>query len=128
MQDELVRTLQGLRSDPSLVVSLYEQLAKATLLTLVRSGTDHNVAAMEFLTYPSSGMRELPLFTQHNFVLTLDAPGAVLIEVQGQLLWPRLLDVVKTSECEAAVDPGQTHGVRLNREMILGVVAAQCAA
>ena len=83
---------------------------------------------MEFLTYPSSGMRELPLFTHPDFVLSLDAPGAVLVHVQGQLLWPRLLDVVKTRECEAAVDPGQAHGVRLTREMIVGMVVTQGAA
>jgi hypothetical protein len=123
MQDELVKTLQGLRSDPSLVVALYEQLAKADFLAFVRKGTEGNVASMEFLTYPSSGgVHELPLFTQQNFVLSLEVQGAVLAIVHGHLLWPRLLDIVKTKECEAAVDPGQNHGIRLTREMVLGMV------
>ena len=129
MRDELVSTLQGLRSDPSLVVVLYEQLAKTNFLALVRAGTEHSVTSMEFLTYPSSGgVRELPLFTQPDFVLSLEVQGSVLAAVQGHSLWPRLLEIVKTGECEAAVDPGQAHGIRLTREMVQGMISAHGAA
>jgi hypothetical protein len=129
MQDELVSTLQSLRTDPSCVVSLYEQLAKAQFLALVRTGTELDVASMQFLTYPSSGeVRELPLFTRPNFVLPLDVQDAVSVTVQGNLLWPRLLDIIKTGECEAAIDPGQVHGIRLTKEMVSGLVSAYVAA
>ena len=129
MQDQLVSTLQGLRNDPSRVVVLYEQLANAEFLALVRSGTEHDVASMQFLTYPSAGgVQELPLFTCQDFALPLDAPEAISVTVPGNLLWPRLLDIIKTGICEAAVDPGQAHGIRLNREMVLGLVSAYVAA
>ena len=125
MQEELISTLQGLRSDPSLVVVLYEQLAKADFLAMVRVGTERSIKSMEFLTYPSSGdVRELPLFTQPEFVLELQVDDLALAELRGPTLWPRLLDIVKTGECEIAVDPGQAHGIRLTREMVLGMVGA----
>ncbi|WP_233840425.1 SseB family protein [Dyella sp. 2HG41-7] len=122
-QDYLVDTLQKLRSDPSRVVVLYQQLAEAQFWVLVKAGTEHNVAAMHFLSYPADNkVHELPLFTHREFVLSLNAPQATLALVPGHLLWPRLLDIIKTGQCEAAVNPGQTHGIRLTREMILGMV------
>lgn len=129
MSEELINTLQSLRNDATRVVVLYEQLAKSDLVALVRSGTEHEVASMQFLTYPSSGdVQELPLFTRPEFVLAFEAAEAVSVTVQGNLLWPRLLDIIKTGECEAAIDPGQVHGIRLNREMVLGMVSAYVAA
>ena len=43
------------------------------------------------------------------------------VKVGGEEMWPRLLDVVRTGDCEVAVDPGEKHGVRITREMILGM-------
>jgi hypothetical protein len=125
IQDALVDTLQNIKADPSRVVVLYEQLAQAQFLALVRSGTQHDVGLMQFLTYPSrSDIHELPLFSRQEFVLPLEAPEAVQVSVPGNLLWPRLLNIIETGKCEAAVDPGQNHGIRLTREMVLGMVTS----
>jgi hypothetical protein len=48
---------------------------------------------------------------------------AVPVQVDGPALWKRLLDVVEPKKVEVEVDPGQAHGIRLRRRMILGMVA-----
>ena len=122
--DELLGTLRALRSDPSRAVDLYRQLYHATFLTFVQSGSENTLGAHLFLTYPSSGdVRELPLFTLSDFVLEGFPDDALLINIDGPQLWPRLLEIIETGKCEAAVDPGQIHGIRLTREMILGMTA-----
>jgi hypothetical protein len=123
LQDVLVDTLQNIRADPSRVATLYEQLAQAQFLSLVRAGTQNDLALMQFLTYPTPDkVSELPLFTRKEFVLPLDVPEAVPVVIPGNALWLRLLDIIKTGVCEVAVDPGQPHGIRLTREMVLGMV------
>ncbi|TAL28573.1 MAG: hypothetical protein EPN97_14475 [Alphaproteobacteria bacterium] len=71
-------------------------------------------------------MRELPIFTdpKHHLVSQLSAQTAdsMVIEAEGKSLWPRMLNIVVTGECEVAVDPGEEHGIRITREMILGMV------
>jgi hypothetical protein len=126
MQDALLKSLQTLRSDPTVVPQLYEQLATAELFAFVGAGTQSDVTGMAFLTYPTvDGIRELPLFTRRELALTLDVPEAILVSIPGKVLWPRLLDIVRTGECEAAVNPLQPHGVRLTREMVLGIAINQ---
>jgi hypothetical protein len=121
--EELINTLRNIRHDPSCAVVLYKQLAESKFWVLVKDGTEHDVTTMQFLTYPTGDeLRELPLFTHPHFVLPLDAPEAVQAPVPGNLIWPRLLDIIRTGQCEAAVDPGQPHGIRLTREMVLGMV------
>jgi hypothetical protein len=123
MADTLFETLRRLPAEPAEVVDLYGQLYAAEFFVFVRAGTEHSVQAMEFLTYDCADqIQELPIFTATDFVLKLDAPGAVLIKLSGPVLWPRLLDIIQTRVCEAAVDPVQPHGIRLNVEMILGMV------
>ena len=123
MADTLFETLRRLPAEPAQAVDLYGQLYRGEFYVFVRTGTDHTVEAMEFLTYDCRDqVRELPIFTTTAFALNLDAPAAVLIKLAGPVLWPRLLDIIETRACEAAVDPLQPHGIRLNREMILGMV------
>jgi hypothetical protein len=120
--DELLETLQALRSDPSRAIELYRQLYHESFFAFVKSGSEATLEAHLFLTYPSSGdVRELPLFTLRDFVLDGLSDEALLINIKGPQLWPRLLEIIETGKCEAAVDPGQSHGIRLNREMILGM-------
>ena len=122
--NELFETLKALRSDPSRAVDLYGQLYHASFFAFVKSGSESTLDAHLFLTYPSSGdVRELPLFTLRDFVLDGFPEDALLININGPQLWLRLLEIVETGKCEAAVDPGQSHGIRLNREMILGMMA-----
>jgi hypothetical protein len=124
----LLDTLKALPTDPSRAVDLYSQLYAASLIALVQAGSEANLGSALFLTYPTRDkIRELPLFTSREFVLANLPADAVSITVSGSALWPRLLDIVKTGECEAAVDPGQKHGIRLKREMILGMIS-KCAA
>jgi hypothetical protein len=108
----------------SRIIELHAPLYAGSFLVPVRAGSEAAVASAAFYTYACrDNVRELPVFTRRDFVFA-DLPAAVvLISVPGSALWPRLLDIVKAGECEAAVDPGQEHGVRLRREMILGMVA-----
>ena len=49
----------------------------------------------------------------------------VFVTVVGAVLWPRLLDVIRAAGgCLIAVDPGQSHGIRLSDGMILGMISS----
>jgi hypothetical protein len=123
MNTGLLETLKALCSDPSRAIDLYQQLFTASLFSLVQEGSEKTLNSSLFLTYPCGGdIRELPVFTRQEYVLTEIPDDAILIQYAGPLLWKRLLEIVETGRCEAAIDPGQPHGIRLNREMILGMV------
>jgi hypothetical protein len=106
-------------------VTLYRQLFDATLTVLV---ADPNVSLQEtaFLTYPTpDGLLEVPVFTSHERPLLGQLQReneATRLEVKGSELWPKLLDLVHRGECEAAVDPGEGHGIAIDRELLLGIV------
>jgi len=124
MADELLDTLRALKLDSARAVDLYGQLYRESFLALVQAGSETDLQSCLFLNYPTAdGLRELPLFTKPEFVLPGMPNQAVLLQVDGPRLWPRLLDVVETRVIEAAVDPGQAHGIRLTREMIIGMTA-----
>src|SRR5947208_2075606 len=125
MNDDLVANLQALRRDPAVVVNLYKQLFNARLVALV---TDPTVPlkSLSFLTYPTpDGIRELPVFTsgERTILSRLEADGgARRVELDGTGFWLRMLDVVRTGECEVAVDAGEEYGIRITREILLGMV------
>jgi hypothetical protein len=122
--DDLLDVLKGLRSDPARVIDLYRLLYEASLLAFVQRGTESSLESHSFLTYPTpDATRELPLFTRREYVLDDLASYASIVEVEGPRLWPRMLDIVETGKCEVAIDPGRSHGIRLTREMILGMTA-----
>jgi hypothetical protein len=127
VNEELVATLEALRGDPAAAVELYDQLLAARLLALVQD-PHAPLASMLFLTYDTpDGVRELPLFTSPAATLLADLQeqsGAAAVEFEGPVLWRRLLDVIDTGHCEAAVDPGEARGVRINREAALGMVSS----
>jgi hypothetical protein len=124
----LLHTLKALPTDPSRIADLYSQLYAASFIAFVQEGSESDLGSALFLTYPTQDqMRELPLFTSREFLLPNFPADAVAISISGSELWPRLLDIVKTGECEAAVDPGQKHGIRLKREMILGMISMYAA-
>jgi hypothetical protein len=115
--------LRQLKQNPAYALDVYKSLGAATLLALVRAGTENSVDSMEFLTYPAvGGVTELPLFTSKEFVLPFPGSNAVQVPVVADDLWPRLSTIVENGVCEAAIDPGQAHGIRLRREMILGII------
>jgi hypothetical protein len=129
MIDELLDTLRALRADPGRAVGLYEQLYRESFFALVQAQSETDLQAYLFLNYPTAdGLRELPLFTKREFVLPRMLVASLVL-INGPQLWPRLLDIVETRKLEAAVDPGQPHGIRLTREMILGMTTcnAQCS-
>jgi hypothetical protein len=126
MNDALIETLKGMKKDPALAVILCEQLFRGRFWAIAQKSTD-DLGNLAFLTYPSGGnVRELPVFSdpkRHLLTeLSSELGDSMIIEVEGKNLWPRMLDTVKTGECEIAVDPGEEHGVRLTREMVLGMV------
>jgi hypothetical protein len=123
MTNSLVDTLKGLKTDPTLVTQLYKQLFESTYYVLVRSGTEKDLTQMEFLTYDTKDeVRELPLFTNEKFILNNLSQSALIIKIYGQSFWKKMLDIIETGKCEAAIDPGQVHGIRLTKEMILGML------
>jgi hypothetical protein len=128
MNEELAQTLQALRSDPAVVVTLYGQLFDATLIVLVADASE-NLRDTAFLMYPTrDGIREIPIFTSHERWLLRQLEkesGATRLEVKGPDLWSRLVDLVQRGECEAAVDPGEDYGIAINRELLLGIVSTK---
>jgi hypothetical protein len=124
MTKTLLEILKGLPYDPSLAVELYKQLYESMFIALIDQGTENNINTMAFLTYPTEdGTRELQIFTDSSYVLELDKEKSCTVEIPGHLLWPRLLQIIESEVCEVAVDPGQEHGIRLNKNMILGMVS-----
>ena len=123
---ELLKTLKGLRADPTLVSNLYHELFNARLWVLVQQPV-RAIEDMLFLTYPTKdGVRELPAFTAPDRELLVQlvsrTKDADVQRIEGKRLWSRLLGIVKTGVCEVAVDPGEVHGICLTREMILGML------
>jgi hypothetical protein len=130
MNERLLVSLQALRRDPAVVFTLYRQLFDATLIVLV---ADAGVCLeeMAFLEYPTvTGIRELPVFTNHERPLLrrLETENkATRIEIEGPELWPKMLDFVHKGECEVAVDPGESHSIAVDRELLLGIVKTRGA-
>lgn len=124
MPETLIEILKGLQSDPTLAIALYKELFENSFFALVRRDTEDSIETMEFVIYPTEdNLRELPLFTHENFIFRSYPKDAVKVRVFGEALWGKLLTIVETGICEAAINPGQTHGIRLTREMILGMIA-----
>ena len=125
MNDELLETMRRLKADPAAAIELYSLLFQGTFTAIVQAGSDSTLHAMNFLTYPAQDqITELPLFSRTEFILgSLKIPGSVMVELAGPKFWQRMLDVAKNGRCEVALDPGQPHGIRLRREMILGMLA-----
>src|SRR5215813_10899105 len=102
MIDELLETLRALKSDPGRAVELYEQLYRASFFALVQAGSETNLQSYLFLNYPTTdGLRELPLFTKREFVLPGMPDEALLVQIPGPRILPRLLDIVETRRIEA---------------------------
>ncbi|MEZ0260489.1 MAG: SseB family protein [Alphaproteobacteria bacterium] len=123
---ELIKTLEGLKNDPSLALALYQQLFFGHFWVIIPQSTG-DVLDGGFLTYDGAGnIRELPFFTspERHLLSQLHSQqnDSTIVEVEGKVLWPKMLDIVSRGELEVAVDPGEAHGIRITREMILGMV------
>ena len=128
MAATLLQSLTALPSDPRQVLDLYSQLYAASFLVPVQTGSEADLLTARFLTYATNdGVRELPIFTAERFLLKDLVADAVFAHAAGDLLWPRMLDIVVDDECQVAVDPLQSHSIRLTRAMILGMVAEYAA-
>ncbi|MEJ7911612.1 MAG: SseB family protein [Chitinophagaceae bacterium] len=122
MPETLIKILKGLQSDPTLAIGPYKEIFENSFFALVRKDTENSFETMEFVTYATEdNLTELPLFTHENFIFNSYPKDAVEVRVLGEQLWGKLLTIVETGKCEAAINPGQTHGIRLTREMILGM-------
>jgi hypothetical protein len=128
MNDDLLKTLHGLRQDRTLAIVLYEQLFKGRFWALIQKPVV-SLEKMFFLNYPTpDDKRELPIFTADNrkllLQLTSQFPDSVVVGTEGGNLWPRLLDVVSNvTNCDVAVDAGEQYGIRMTKEMILGMIS-----
>lgn len=124
MTNTLTEILDKLRSDSTWVIQLYEALYNSTFFVLVRPGSQQQIELMEFLIYPTEdGIRELPIFTSSGFLLDFQNVETAIVEAEGRVLWPRLLEIIEPQISEVAVNPGQNHGIRLNNSMILGMIS-----
>ena len=126
MNSDLLITLKALPTDPSRAVDLYLQLYAASFVVPVQAGSEADLGKAMFLIYPSPDrIQELPIFTSRDYVLKNLPDDVVFVTAAGAVLWPRLLDVIRTaSGCQVAVDPGQRHGIRLTDGMILGMISS----
>ena len=124
MASSLNEILFNLRSDPTLAIKLYEELYISKFFVLIRPGTQHKVELMEFVTYQSEDeIKELPIFTSNDFIIEFPDAQYSIVEVNGKVLWPRLLEIIKPGISEVSVNPGQNHCIRLNNSMILGMIS-----
>ncbi len=124
MSNKLTQILKELENDPTLVIQLYEALYYSDFIALIRSELQQKIDSMEFLTYTTEdGVNELPIFTEEEFILNFSSMQPFTITIKGILLWPRLLQIIEPGVCEVAVNPGQSHGIRLNNSMILGMIS-----
>lgn len=124
MSNRITQILTGLKNDPTLVIQLYEALYHSDFIVLAQPDTQTKVDSMEFLTYSTEdGVNELPIFTEEKFILNFSSMQHSIVTIKGVLLWPRLFQILKTSTFEVAVNPGQSHGIRLNNSMILGMIS-----
>jgi hypothetical protein len=126
MNEQLLTILKELQSNPAVVVDLYQQLFQGRYWALIAQPS-MELSSMAFLTYTSSGgVRELPLFTDPSrgliAKLASTTPIPAVVELGGQAMWSRMLDVVPDKQTQVAIDPGETYGIRLTREMILGMI------
>jgi hypothetical protein len=119
--------LTRLKADPAIVVELYPALSHESYLTLVRPGSGKELASAEFLTYPSRGnVSELPIFTSEKYRLfnkLKRQSGAEVMPVAGLLLFKRMREIVEDGETVLAINPGWEHGIRIDRSILLSVIA-----
>ena len=126
MNEKLLDTLHRIPSDPAAVVDLYRRLFESRFFVLTQRPAG-KIEQMQFLTYPTEdGSRELPVFTARKREVLTGLSGQVaeaeVQEVKGPKLWARVLQLLETDDCFVAVDPGEKHGIRLTKQMILGMV------
>lgn len=130
MNEKLIDTLLRLPSDPTVVVDLYAQLFEGHFWVLADSA--EKIEAVQFLTYPTTdSARELPIFTHTDRRVLADlkrqVPAAHVQEVEGAQFWLRTLMLLEADSFFVAVDPGEEHGIRLTKEMILGMISLHSA-
>jgi SseB protein N-terminal domain len=119
--------LAKLKVDPAAIVELYPALSKEDYLVLVRPGSAKELKSLEFLTYPAGGdIRELPIFTSEKHSLfdrLKKQSGAEVMLVPGVSLFKRMQEIVEDGKIELAINPGWEHGIRINRSILLSVIA-----
>jgi hypothetical protein len=124
MNNQLIEILEKLKSDVSVVVYLYEELYNANFFVLTRPETELKLELLEFLTYPAEDqIIELPIFTKKEFILEFPEINYSVTEVVGAQMWPSLISVINNEKLQVAVDPGQSHGIRLTKQMIAGMIS-----
>ena len=123
LQHSLTEILIELKTNPIVVLKLYEKLFGANLFAIIRKGTETNLNICEFSSYETPDeIYEIPLFTENKFLFESFSEDAIVIEFCGLLLWQRLIQILENKNIRIAINPGQTHGIRLTKEMVLGMV------
>ena len=118
---DLLRILKALPTDPVRVVDLYPQLYAGTFVVPVQVGSEADLETAQFMIYPcTDGTLEVPVFTSTDYVFASLPTETLHLSARGHALWPRLLDLLRSEES----DPGQSHGIRLRKEMIFGMIRA----
>lgn len=85
------------------------------------------VVLIKPMSWDHDGSLEVPVFTSNDYVFESLLTEAVLLTARGLTLSPQLLELLRSEDlrqCEVALDPGQSHAIRLSKEMILGMICA----
>lgn len=124
MSETLIQTLRELITDKTVVVRLYQEVFYSRFFTFIKGGEIDTWDNIFFCIYDTSDkITAIPLFTNEEFAFDIYSENAVRVEIWGQPFWEKLLTIVETGNCEIEIDPGQPHGIRINKEMLLGMVA-----
>lgn len=119
--------LTRLRRDPTAVIELYPALLKISYWVLISPHSSDSLAEAQFLTYPCPDrIFELPAFTAADNPILIRLKrdtGAEVICFAAIPFLERMKDIVETGKTELAINPGTEHGIRINRAILLGLLA-----
>jgi len=128
MNEDLLRTLKTLSTDPARLVDLYPQLYAGSFVVPVKAVSETDFETTQFMIYPcTDGSLEVPVFTSNDYVFESLPTEAVLLTARGVALWPQLLDLLRSEdlrEYQVVIDPGQSHSFPLRKETVLGMIRA----
>jgi hypothetical protein len=93
----LVEILNGLGSNPSLVLDLYKKIFESKFFALVRKGIENcTFGSMRFGIYDSKdGIKKFPLFTHEKLIPENLFKNQVAISVSGQSFWANAYQLTK---------------------------------
>jgi hypothetical protein len=124
MTNVLTDTLNRLKTNPTLVIELYEQIFNAKFFTVVRKGSEeYPFGDMQLAIYNApDGVNEFFLFTEEKLVPAILLEQNSIIKVFGQSFWSKIYLMMVKAKFQVTINPIGVNGIRLTKEMILGMI------